>query len=98
MFLRHFALLGLAVACVAQSRSATNPGSDWRVTGGDAGNSRYSTLAQVNRRTVASLRVAWIYNTADRSGNSQIQATPVVVDGALYTTTQALAVVALPAH
>src|SRR5438093_713728 len=52
MFLRHFALLGLAVACVAQSRSATNPGSDWRVTGGDAGNSRYSTLDQISRRDV----------------------------------------------
>src|SRR5438045_5903851 len=97
MFLRHFALLGLAVACVAQSRSATNPGSDWRVTGGDAGNSRYSTLDQINRRTVASLRVAWIYHTGDSSANSQIQATPIVVDGVLYTTTPALAVVALRA-
>src|SRR5947207_8548932 len=97
MFLRHFALLGLAVACVAQSRSATNPGSDWRVTGGDAGNSRYSTLDQINRRTVASLRVAWIYHTGDSSANSQIQATPIVVGGVLYTTTPALAVVALRA-
>jgi len=48
---------------------------------------------------VASLRVAWIYHTGDVAANtrSEIQATPVIVDGVLYTTTPALAVVALRA-
>ncbi len=73
--------------------------SDWRVTGGDPGNSRYSALDQINRNNVAALRVAWIYHTSDIPANTstQIQSTPVVVDGVLYTTTPALAVVALRA-
>lgn len=68
---------------------------DWRTTGGDPGNGRYSPLAQINRTNVASLRVAWTHHSGD--GASQIQATPIVVDGVLYTTTPALDVVALNA-
>jgi quinoprotein glucose dehydrogenase len=73
--------------------------TDWRTTGGDPGNSRYSTLDQINRTNVGTLRVAWIYHTGDVPPNSrsEIQATPIVVDGVLYTTTPALAVVALRA-
>ena len=73
----------------------TNETSDWRTTGGDPGNSRYSPLDQINRANVNTLRVAWIYHTADAL--SQIQATPVIADGVLYTTTPALSVVALRA-
>ena len=71
---------------------------DWRVTGGEPGNSRYSSLDQINRDNVATLRVAWTYHTGDMpAGHSEIQATPIVVDSVLFTTTPALAVVALRA-
>jgi len=45
------------------------------------------------------LHVAWTYHTGDApvGGHSQIQATPIIVDGVLYTTTPALNVVALRA-
>ena len=33
--------------------------ADWRVTGGDPGNSRYSTLDQINTGNVNRLQVAW---------------------------------------
>src|SRR5205085_12483819 len=77
----------------------SNGTADWRVTGGDPGNSRYSMLDQITRTNVASLRAAWIYHTGDASaaGRSEIQATPIVVDGVLYSTTPALAVIALRA-
>ncbi len=68
---------------------------DWRTAGGDPGNSRYSSLTQINRTNVKNLQVAWTYHTRD--GASQIQATPIIVDGVLYTTTPALAAVALHA-
>ncbi|HMA21809.1 MAG TPA: PQQ-binding-like beta-propeller repeat protein, partial [Gemmatimonadaceae bacterium] len=86
-------------ACVGRHGSRPIGTTDWRVTGGDPGNSRYSPLAQINRTNVGTLRVAWIYHTGDgrADGHSEIQATPVVVDGVLYTTTPALAVVALRA-
>ena len=95
----HAALAAFAVACVARSSPPRVENSDWRVTGGDAANTRYSTLDQINRDNVATLRVAWVYHTGDvpANGHSEIQATPIVVDGVLYATTPALAVVALRA-
>ena len=98
-------VVALAVGCraggtstVAPVNTTTTPG-DWPTTGGEPGNSRYSTLAQINRENVAALRVAWVYRTGDApaGGRSEIQATPIIVDGVLYTTTPALAVVALNA-
>jgi quinoprotein glucose dehydrogenase len=85
-------LLAAAAGCGGASR-------DWPVTGGDAGNTRSSPLRQIDRENVARLRLVWTYHTGDAppSGPSEIQATPVVVDGVLYTTTPALAVIALRA-
>src|SRR4029079_19574688 len=93
------ALLLIAVtACGGQTAPSPIASTDWKTTGGDPGNSRYSALDQINRGNVGSLHVAWIYHTGDApAGNSQIQATPIVVNGVLYTTTPALAVVALRA-
>ncbi len=74
------------------------PAGDWRVTGGDPGNTRYSSLDQINRTNVAQLRPVWTYHTGDMpQGHSEIQATAIVVDGVLYATTPALAVIALRA-
>lgn len=91
--------LGLLLVVAA---CTTSPPSrdDWRVTGGDPGNTRYSTLDQINTRNVAQLRVAWTYHTGDLppDGHGEIQATPIVVNGVLYATTPALAVVALHAE
>ena len=92
--------LALACLCTLSSCNTANPSSDdWPVTGGEPGNSRYSALDQINRRNVARLRVAWTYHTGDLGPDQQgqIQATPIVVDGVLYTTTPALAVIALRA-
>lgn len=85
------ALLIVAAAC-------GRPSGDWRTTGSDPGNTRYSSLDQINRTNVAQLQPVWTYHTADMpEGNSQIQATAIVIDGVLYSTTPALAVIALKA-
>ena len=93
--------LNLGALLIIAAGLATHdvPADDWRVTGGEPGNTRYSSLDQINRSNVAQLRPAWTYHTRDLppDGNSQIQATPIVVDGVLYTTTPALAVIALHA-
>ena len=86
----------MTVACVSPGASGSGATSDWSVTGGDPGNARYSSLDQINRTNVSRLRVAWVYHTGD-SRMDQIQATPIVVDGVMYTTTRDLAVVALRA-
>ncbi|HEV8353161.1 MAG TPA: hypothetical protein VGR24_03070, partial [bacterium] len=93
--------IGVLLTVTAGCASPAAPGRDWRVTGGDPGNTRYSSLDQINRANVAQLRLAWTYHTGDMpvspGSSSQIQATPIVVDGVLYTTTPALAVIALHA-
>jgi quinoprotein glucose dehydrogenase len=89
----HVAALIATLAC----RSSDTEPSQWPVAGGEPGNSRFSALAAINRDNVAQLSVAWTYRTGDLRGNGQIQATPIVVDDVLYTTTPALALVALRA-
>jgi len=93
--LRRLALLLLIAGCT-ESRL---PSTDWPTTGGGPANTRYSPLEQINTTNVAQLRVAWIYHTGDLpKDRGEIQATPIVIDGIMYTTTPALAVVALHAE
>ncbi len=97
--MRPTQLLSLGILLFTASCTLAGTPADWRVTGSEPGNSRYSPLDQINTGNIAQLRVAWIYHTGDLppSGPAEIQATPIVVDGVLYTTTPALAVVALSA-
>jgi quinoprotein glucose dehydrogenase len=73
---------------------------DWPAHGGDSGHRQYSTLDQINRENVGSLRVAWTYYTADKRADnrSQIQCNPLVIDGVLYGTSAQLKVFALEAE
>ena len=79
--------------CSHPSLSSPAADRDWAVTGGDAGNSRYSPLAQVTRDNVARLQPAWTYHTGEGEGRpgagAQMQATPIVVHGVLYATSGA---------
>ena len=93
--LRRLALLLLLAGC----GESPLPSTDWRTTGGGPANTRYSPLDQVNTKNVTQLRVAWIYHTGDLpKDRGEIQATPIVVGAVMYTTTPALAVVALHAE
>jgi quinohemoprotein ethanol dehydrogenase len=49
------ALLIAGLACMAQQAAA-----QWSTVGGDAGNERYSSLAQINKENVTKLGAAWI--------------------------------------
>ncbi|MEP7002289.1 MAG: PQQ-binding-like beta-propeller repeat protein [bacterium] len=82
--------LVLAIGCIHVSINHSSDERDWPITGGDAGNSRYSPLTQIDRGNVNRLAVAWTYHTGEAgSGASQIQATPIVVHGLLYSTSGA---------
>lgn len=58
-------------------------GKEWLVTGGDWGNSRYTSLTQINASTVKQLGGAW---TRKFQGESS-RAIPVVHDGLMFITT-----------
>ena len=59
-------LVATAFARVAMSADAPlTPDSDWLHVGGDAGGSRYSPLAQIDRKNVWRLERAWTYRHGD---------------------------------
>src|SRR6516225_1599852 len=72
--------------------------TDWPVYGGDLGNTRYSTLNQINTSNVSRLTQAWIFDTntaAAAKANRQIEVTPLVVNGVMYLVTAYQSLVAL---
>jgi quinohemoprotein ethanol dehydrogenase len=69
------------------------PGA-WLTTGRDAGKTHYSPLEQINRQTVTRLGLAWELKTGTNRG---MEATPIVVDGVMYTSGVAGRVYALDA-
>ena len=92
-FLRAAAVVVPATAVIAASSllvygqmGARN--GEWPHWGADLGNSKYSPLDQINRDNVKNLRVAWRWR-ADNFGprpQNNLEATPVMVGGVLYTT------------
>ncbi len=80
-----FGLLGAMLTLVAGPGLAES-GKEWTVAGGDYGNTRYSSLDQIDTSNVDQLSVAWMQSLG--STHSQ-EATPLVIDGVLYIATSA---------
>jgi quinoprotein glucose dehydrogenase len=84
------------------SSGTSSPDSGWPSYGHDAGGTRYSPAAQINRDNVEQLKVAWTYRTGALDGvadelkhNAAFEATPILVDGRLYLSTPFDHVIAL---
>lgn len=73
----------------------------WPHYGRDAGGSRYAPLRQITPGNVMHLEQAWVYRTGeDYSGTphakrAAFEATPILLDGRLYLSTQTSRVIAL---
>ena len=66
--------------------AANYDATEWKYWGGDAGQTRYAPLNQINLQTVNRLKVAWRW-TADTSGDpgsANYKSTPLLDDGMLY--------------
>ena len=61
---------------------AAEPGN-WLSTGRTYDEQRHSPLDQINRETVGELGLAWYWDTGTKRG---LEATPIVVDGVMFTT------------
>ena len=62
---------------------------EWRTYGGDLGSTRYSPLDQINAGNFNKLQVAWRFKTdalGPAAGISSCEATPLMVNGVLYST------------
>ena len=61
---------------------------EWLTIGGDWGNTRYSTLAQINRNNVKTLKGAWVVHLGSGLGAKySLEGTPIVKDGVMYVAT-----------
>ena len=82
-------LLGTAFGAAQQGA----PGASWPRVGGDQGVTRYAPLDQITKSNVAQLRIAWRRPAVDVSIASRLpnqafgslRASPVMVDGVLYS-------------
>ena len=79
----------LLQSCSAGSTASSDPtestgeGDDWPLHGRTAGEQRFSRLDAINESNVAQLGLAWSYKINPDRG---LEATPIVVDGVMYTT------------
>jgi quinohemoprotein ethanol dehydrogenase len=83
--MRKFALLIclFLAACAPQKSPEMKIGpDDWATTGGDAGKAHHSQLTTINAANVGTLGLAW---QADLGTNRVLEATPIVIDGVMYT-------------
>ena len=93
-------LLGAAVAAQrGESRLV-----EWPYWGGDAANSRYSTIPDITPQNVGQLQRAWTWSTGEQprpeygTRPSSFESTPLMIDNVLYLSTPFHRVVALDAE
>jgi alcohol dehydrogenase (cytochrome c) len=76
-------LLSLAAQGLDPAALLKPPTDTWPTYNGDYSGRRYSTLKQINKANVASLGMAWAFQTH----SDVLKSTPLEVNGALYFTT-----------
>jgi PQQ-dependent dehydrogenase (methanol/ethanol family) len=74
--------------------NAAKEPQNWLTHGGTYAEQRFSTLDQINAGNVGKLALAWSYDFDTSRGQ---EATPLIIDGVMYTTTAWSKVVALDA-
>lgn len=82
-----FRLLPGLIGAVALAAAAGPDFNGWKTYGGDAGNTHYSALDEINRDNVRALEPAWAYHSARGATlpvSSELQVNPIIVDGVLY--------------
>src|SRR3569833_3295410 len=87
-----------ALALMATAASAA--GTDWPVSGHDAGSQRYSPLTQINKSNVSNLQIAWTYHLtpAGYTGRPRlVESVPVVIGNSMYISSSYGEVIALNA-
>ena len=81
-------LAALAGTTAALRGQAKPKGAEWTTYGGDLASTRYSPLDQISKDNFNKLEIAWRFKT-DALGprpEFNFQATPLMVDGVVYTT------------
>ncbi|MEP7110268.1 MAG: PQQ-binding-like beta-propeller repeat protein [Ferruginibacter sp.] len=74
-----------------------NTHTTWETYRGDEGSNAYSQLNQINKGNVKQLKVAWTYNSGDKSDYFSMEASPIIVNEILYCISPRLKTFALDA-
>jgi quinoprotein glucose dehydrogenase len=76
------------LAAAAAAASAEHRYVEWPVYGGDLASHHYSSLDGIRADNVATLRIAWRWHSGNFGPRpeSRSEATPLMIDGVLYTT------------
>ncbi len=72
-----------------RAKAQTSTRGEWMTWGGDAGFTRYAPLDQINKDNVATLEEAWRWKSLPHGSrpDANLKATPLMIDGVLYTPT-----------
>ena len=84
----------LVTTAFAIGSSGQRQDRDWPIYGGTPDNNHYSPLAQINRKNVRELQMAWSFDTEESGG---LQTSPIEVEGVLYGITPTQKIFALDA-
>ena len=95
--------LGTWFAACAPADDAESVSGDWSEYAADKASSKYSPLDQVGPENVADLEIAWTWSSVDQPlidadtllHTARNEATPIAVDGILYTSTSLSQVAAI---
>ena len=80
-----------AAACLGGAPASAQHGAtggEWRTWAGDLGATRYAPLDQIDAGNFGDLEIVWRYKTGNLGPRPDynLQSTPLVIDGVLYTT------------
>ena len=84
-----FFFVGVSYINLHDDKNSVN----WVSAGGDAGQTKFSTLDQINKLNVAQLKIAWVYHSGNSAGN--VQCNPLIINGVMYATTPAQEIIAV---
>src|SRR5215471_7201275 len=104
---RRYLCIAISAICggILLSCAGTEKTGEWRSYGSDPASTKYAPLDQINRTNVERLEFAWRWASIDQHllrANSTFwtwknEATPVMADGVLYTSTSMSQVAAIDA-
>ncbi|MBC2777088.1 PQQ-dependent dehydrogenase, methanol/ethanol family [Parasphingopyxis marina] len=80
--MRWLALFIAFALAACSSQPEVGAGADWPLSGGDVGGTHHSRLTQIDRSNVDRIGLAWEYDVGTNRG---LEATPIVIDGVMYT-------------
>lgn len=94
----------LAFGMMGHSASADDRAGEWPYYGGDQASTKYSGLAQINKKNISRLAIAWTWKTGEQelkefgTHPGTFENTPLMIDNVLYVTTAYNQVAALNAE